>query len=230
MGRATTIAPSILSADFANLARDIARAEDGGADVIHVDVMDGHFVPNLTLGPPVVSSIRRITRLPLDVHLMIDDPGKNVASFIRAGADWISVHVEADLHLHRTLQQVKEMGAHAGVALNPATPLSLLEEILPLADFVLVMSVNPGFAGQEFIPGSLRKIRALRERIDSNGLGVRVEVDGGISADNLRDVLSAGAEIIVAGSAIFNHAGGAGEAVREFRQIADSHARVLETT
>ena len=176
----------------------------GGADLIHVDVMDGHFVPNITIGPPAVASIRKATRLPLDVHLMIENPDRYVDDFVRAGANWISVHVEADIHLDRTLRYLKERGVKAGVAINPGTSLTSLQEILPLADFMLIMTVNPGFGGQKFIPSSLDKIRKLRELIASNEYKARIEVDGGIGPENLRDVLIAGAEIIVAGSAIFN--------------------------
>lgn len=214
------IAPSILSADFANLRHEIEKVERGGADLIHVDVMDGHFVPNITIGPPAVASIRKATGLPLDVHLMIESPGRYVDDFIQAGANWISVHVEADIHLDRTLRHMKERGIKAGVAINPGTSLASLQEILPLADFVLIMTVNPGFGGQKFIPASLNKIGRLRELIASNQYNARIEVDGGIGLENLRDVLVAGAEIIVAGSAIFNPGKDASEAVREFRGIA----------
>ncbi len=225
-----TVAPSILSADFANLAQEIARVEMGGADLLHIDIMDGHFVPNITLGPPVVSSIRKVTKLPLDAHLMIEEPDRYIGDFVRAGANWISVHVEADAHLNRTINHVQELGARAGVALNPGTPLGALEEILAEVDFVLVMSVNPGFGGQQFIPSSLHKIRKLRQFIASNGYRAQIEVDGGIGSNNLQAVLAAGAEIIVAGSAIFNTSTDVTENIREFKRIADSHARVLETT
>jgi len=224
-----SIAPSILSADFAHLADEIRQAEKGGADLLHVDVMDGHFVPNITLGPPVVSSIRKITDLPLDAHLMIEQPARYIDEFVQAGANWISVHVEADVHLNRTIRSIQDQGVQAGVAVNPGTPLSMLEEILPEADFVLVMSVNPGFGGQKFIPSTLQKIRKLREIIASNGYRARIEVDGGIGPGNLRDVISVGAEVVVAGSAIFG-APDIIEAVRGLRQIAESYNRVLETT
>ena len=224
-----SIAPSILSADFAHLADEIRKVEKGGADLLHVDVMDGHFVPNITLGPPVVSSIRKITDLPLDAHLMIEQPARYIDEFVQAGANWISVHLEADVHLNRTIRSIQDQGVQAGVALNPGTPLSMLEEILPEVDFVLVMSVNPGFGGQKFIPSTLQKIRKLREIIASNGYRARIEVDGGIGPGNLRDVISVGAEVVVAGSAIFG-APDIIEAVRGLRQIAESYNRVFETT
>ena len=229
LGRMIKIAPSILSADFANLAQEIERVERGGADVLHVDVMDGHFVPNITLGPPVVSSLRKITELPLDTNLMIQEPSRYISEFIRAGANWLSIHAEADPHLNRTIRYIQNQGARAGVAINPATPLSALEEILPDVDFVLIMSVNPGFGGQQFIPASLQKIRRLREVIASNGCRAEIEVDGGIGPHNLQDVLTAGAEVIVAGSAIFSRGADATEAVRELKKIANCHARVVET-
>jgi ribulose-phosphate 3-epimerase len=228
LGRGIQIAPSILSADFAHLAREIEKVESAGADLVHLDIMDGHFVPNITIGPPVVSSIRRFTVLPLDVHLMIEHPEQYIDGFIHSGVNWMSVHVEADIHLERTLHYIKDNGVRAGVALNPATPLGSLEEILGLADYVLVMTVNPGFGGQEFIPATLKKIRRLRESIVSNGYHVRIEVDGGIGPDNLAQVLAAGADIIVAGSAIFSSAKGASEAVREMKRIAEQHIRGLE--
>jgi ribulose-phosphate 3-epimerase len=209
-----------LSADFARLAQEIEKVEGAGADLIHLDVMDGHFVPNMTIGLPVVASIRKITRLPLDAHLMIDNPGQYLDGFIEAGINWLSVHVEADVHLDRTLRHLRQHGVRAGVALNPATPLSSLEEILPLADFVLIMTVNPGFGGQKFIPSMLKKINRLREIIVSNSYRARIEVDGGIGPDNLRDILSAGAEVIVAGSAIFGSKDAAC-AVRDMKGIAD---------
>lgn len=220
MDRIIEIAPSILSADFARLAAEIGKIERGGADVVHLDVMDGRFVPNLTIGPPVVASIRGCTRLPLDVHLMMARPERFLDPFIEAGADWLSVHVEADVHLDRTLNHIRARGKRPGIALNPATPLALLEEALPLADFVLLMTVNPGFGGQKFIPSMLKKIDRLREMIVSNGYRTRIEVDGGIGPDNLADVLGAGADIIVAGSAVFGHPDGASAGVAEMKGMA----------
>ena len=197
------IAPSILSADFARLADAVHEAEAGGADWIHVDCMDGHFVPNLTIGAPVVKALRKETKLPLDVHLMIEKPEQLVPAFVDAGADYLTVHVEATRHLHRTIQQIRELGAKPGVSLNPATPLSCLDEILPYVDLVLVMSVNPGFGGQAFIPEALNKLRAVRARIDRAGRDIWLEVDGGVKVDNIRGIAEAGADTFVAGSAIF---------------------------
>ncbi|QYO66094.1 ribulose-phosphate 3-epimerase [Leptolyngbya sp. 7M] len=207
------LAPSILSADFANLEDGIRKVESGGATVLHVDVMDGHFVPNITIGLPVVRSLRKATSLIIDTHLMISEPGRYAAQFVEAGADMVSIHVEADPHLHRTLSAIRNAGAKAGIAINPATPLFALEEALPYADFVLVMSVNPGFGGQAFIPTSIAKVRRLREMIRERGLETRIEIDGGIDEHNVLDVVEAGAEIIVAGSAIFGKSNPA-EAVR----------------
>lgn len=211
------IAPSILSADFSRLGEEIEAVESGGAGVLHVDVMDGHFVPNITIGLPVVKSIARATRLPIDTHLMISEPGRYAEQFVTAGAKMVSVHVEADDHLHRTLMSIKAAGALAGVAVNPATPIGSVEEALPFADYVLIMSVNPGFGGQRFIPTSLDKVRRLRRMIDERGLNVRIEIDGGIDLDNIGAVVAAGAEIIVAGSAIFG-AADPQVAVRELRE------------
>ena len=218
------IAPSILAADFAHLAEEVLSAERGGADLLHLDIMDGHFVPNITIGPPVVASIRRITRLPLDVHLMIADPAMYVDDMVRAGANWISVHVEADVHLNRTIQHIRNQGVQAGVVLNPATPISSLEEILPDIDYVLLMSVNPGFGGQAFIPATLQKIRKLKEKITSNRYRARLEVDGGIDTGNIRQVLEAGADIIVTGSAVFRSGRNPEDAVREMKGIANPRA------
>ena len=197
------LAPSILSADFAHLADAVERATEGGASVIHVDVMDGHFVPNLTIGPPVVKSLRRATRLPLDCHLMIDNPDQYIVDFAEAGADWISVHQEVCLHLNRTLTHIKEHGCRAGVVINPATPVETLSEVLDMVDYVLVMSVNPGFGGQKFIPGTLHKMRKLAEIRAARGYAFRIEVDGGVGMDTVGDVVRAGAEILVAGNAVF---------------------------
>ncbi|MGQ0560528.1 MAG: ribulose-phosphate 3-epimerase [Gemmatimonadota bacterium] len=199
------IAPSILSADFARLAEAVKQAEDGGADWIHVDVMDGHFVPNLTFGAPVVKALRKVTKLPLDVHLMIEKPEQLVEAFVDAGAAYLTVHVEAATHLHRTIEQIRESGAKPGVSLNPATPLSMLDEILPYVDLVLIMSVNPGFGGQRYIPTSTQKIAALRRMIEERNLWpLEIEVDGGITAKTLPEVADAGATVVVAGAAVFN--------------------------
>ena len=197
------LAPSILAADFARLGDAIAAATRGGADQIHVDVMDGHFVPNITIGVPVVKSLRKVTALPLDVHLMIMQPDRYLEAFIDAGANMVSVHVEVLPHLHRTVTQIKKLGAKAGVVLNPSTPVSALEEIAPDVDFVLVMSVNPGFGGQVFIPGSLQKIRNVRALLDRAGNKAPIEVDGGIDLTTVASVVDAGAEWLVAGQAIF---------------------------
>jgi ribulose-phosphate 3-epimerase len=197
------IAPSILSADFSRLAEEIEAVEKGGAGVLHVDVMDGHFVPNITIGLPVVKSIAKATKLPIDAHLMISDPGQYAAQFVSAGAKMVSVHVEADANLHRTLMSIKSAGAQAGVVLNPATPVGAVEEALQFVDYVLVMSVNPGFGGQKFIQESVSKVRRLRQMITEKQLDVRIEIDGGIDRSNIETVVGAGAEIIVAGSAIF---------------------------
>ncbi len=211
------IAPSILSADFARLGEEIATVERGGAGVIHVDVMDGHFVPNITVGLPIVKAVRRATTLPVDAHLMITEPGLYAEQFVDAGASMVSVHVEADPHLHRTLDAIRRKGAMAGVAINPATPLGALEEALSFCDYVLLMSVNPGFGGQKFIPTSLDKLRRLRRIMTERGLGARIEIDGGIDRRNIAEIAAAGAEIIVAGSAVFNEPDPA-EAVRSLRE------------
>jgi ribulose-phosphate 3-epimerase len=201
--RLIELAPSILSADFAHLAEQVRSAVEGGASVIHVDVMDGHFVPNITIGPPVVKSLRRATELPLDCHLMIEDPDDYIPAFAGAGADWISVHQEACIHLDRTLHLIKDHDCLAGVVINPATPVETLTEVLDLVDYVLVMSVNPGFGGQKFIPGSLHKMRKLADMRASRRLNFRIEVDGGVAMDTVADVVRAGAEILVAGNAVF---------------------------
>jgi len=201
--RKTMIAPSILSADFARLGEEITAVAKGGADVIHIDVMDGHFVPNITIGPLVVKAVRRITDLPLDVHLMIENADAYLDDFAKAGADWITVHVETGYHLHRTIHRIKELGKKAGAVLNPATPLTSLEEILPDLDLVMLMTVNPGFGGQSFIESSLTKIKQLKKMIDDRGLNVGIEVDGGVSPKTIGPIAAAGANIFVAGSAVF---------------------------
>lgn len=199
------IAPSILSADFSKLGMDIMDVERGGADIIHVDVMDGHFVPNITIGPLVVESIRPITKLPLDCHLMIENPDQYIEAFAKAGADYITVHVEACRHLHRTIQLIKSFGVKPGVVLNPATPVSVLEHVLEEIDMVLLMSVNPGFGGQKFIPSVLTKIKQLREMIDQKGLNVEIEVDGGVNEETAKLCSEAGATVLVAGSAVYGY-------------------------
>ncbi len=199
------LAPSILSADFARLGEQVRAAGDGGASVIHVDVMDGHFVPNLTIGPPIVKSLRKVTKLPLDCHLMIENPDDFIPAFSEAGADWISVHQEACRHLNRTLHLIKSHNCLAGAVINPATPVAALAEVLDIVDYVLVMSVNPGFGGQKFIPGSLHKMRQLAEIRNQQGLAFRIEVDGGVALDTVSEVVRAGGEILVAGNAVFGH-------------------------
>jgi len=198
------ISPSILSADFSRLGEDVQAVDRAGADYIHIDVMDGHFVPNITIGPLVVDALRKVTDKPLDVHLMIENPDLYIADFAKAGADIITVHQEAVPHLHRTVQLIKSLGKKAGVSLNPATPVETLDVILDELDLVLIMSVNPGFGGQSFIPSALDKIRALRQRITERGLSTELEVDGGVKIDNIREVVAAGADVLVAGSAVFN--------------------------
>ncbi len=200
---AIIIAPSILSADFTRLGQEIKQAEEAGADWIHVDVMDGRFVPNITIGQEVVRSIRKSTTLPFDVHLMIVEPEKYIKEFAEAGSDYITVHYEASVHLHRTVQVIKELGKKAGVSINPATPVSVLEDILPDIDLVLIMSVNPGFGGQRFIPEALEKIKKLRDMRFERGLSFIIEVDGGVKVDNAREVVDAGADALVMGSGFF---------------------------
>lgn len=203
--QAKLIAPSILSADFGRLADEIRAVETAGADIIHVDVMDGHFVPNITIGPVVVAAARRATQLPLDVHLMIENPQLYIPEFVKAGANWISVHAEEGYHLDRTLQQIRSLGALAGIALNPATSLAVLDGVIDLADFVLIMTVNPGFGGQSFIEYCKKKISDLRKLIDARGLKTRIEIDGGVGPKNIGELSGLGAEIFVAGSAIFGN-------------------------
>ena len=212
------IAPSILSADFADLGAAVAAAEAGGADYIHVDVMDGHFVPNITFGPPVVAAVRRVTRLPLDVHLMIEAPERYLADFAQAGANILTVHVETCPHLHRTVQQIRELGIKPGVTLNPGTSLMTLCEILPFVDQVLVMTVNPGFGGQSYIETMTNKIARLAEMISEGGFSVDIEVDGGIDASTAPDVVSAGARVLVAGTAVFGHPQGIAAGIAALRQ------------
>ena len=199
------LAPSILSADFARLGEQVRAAGEGGASVIHVDIMDGHFVPNLTIGPPVVKSLRKVTKLPLDCHLMIENPDEFIPAFADAGADWISVHQEACRHLDRTLHLIKNHGCLAGVVINPATPVDTLAEVFDIIDYVLVMSVNPGFGGQKFIPSTLHKMRRLAEIRGQRDLHYRIEVDGGVALNTVSDVVRAGAEILVAGNAVFGN-------------------------
>jgi ribulose-phosphate 3-epimerase len=199
------LAPSILSADFARLGAAVEAVTEGGATILHVDVMDGHFVPNITIGPPVVASLRKATNLPLDVHLMIEDPDKFIPAFVDAGADWISVHQEACVHLHRTLELILSHNVNAGVVINPATPVGTLDEVLDMVHHVLVMSVNPGFGGQKFIPFTLDKVRKLVTMRTARRAGFRIEIDGGIAADTIADAVRAGVEILVAGNAVFGH-------------------------
>jgi ribulose-phosphate 3-epimerase len=207
--------PSILSADFAHLADQIAAAERGGGTTIHVDIMDGHFVPNLTIGPPVVASLRKATKLPLDCHLMIDNPNEYIAAFAEAGANWVSVHYEACPHLHRTLELILHHGMKPGVVLNPATRVDLITEVLPMVHHVLIMSVNPGFGGQEFIPFSLEKVRQLVRLRHERNLRFKIEIDGGVAHDTVASIVKAGAELLVAGNAVF----GAGQPERDARAL-----------
>ena len=211
------IAPSILSADFTRLAEAIDAVKSGGARMLHVDVMDGHFVPNITIGLPVVKSIRKATDLTIDTHLMIEEPGRWAVEFVKAGADMVSVHVEADAHLQRTLTAISDAGAKAGIAINPGTPLDAIWECLPYADFVLLMSVNPGFGGQKFVPTMLDKVRRLRRMINERELDVRIEIDGGIDENNIGKVVEAGAEMIVAGTAVF----GGGDPAKAVRTLVE---------
>jgi ribulose-phosphate 3-epimerase len=215
------LAPSILSADLARLGEQAQAAVSGGATLLHVDVMDGHFVPNLTIGPPVVRSLRKVVDVPLDVHLMIENPDEYIPAFVEAGADWISVHQEACRHLNRTLNLIRSHDVLAGVVINPATPVQTLGEVLDLVDYVLVMSVNPGFGGQKFIPGSLEKVRKLATMRAAKGLGFRIEIDGGIAPDTIGDAVRNGVEVLVAGSAVFGK-GDPATNVRELLKLATS--------
>lgn len=203
MKQTVRIAPSILSADFSKLGEEVAAIEAAGADWVHIDVMDGHFVPNLTFGAPVVSCLRKVTKMPFDVHLMVEAPQNYIADFAKAGADILTVHLETAPHLHRVIQAIKEAGLKAAVSLNPSTPLCLLEEILPDLDMVLLMSVNPGFGGQAFIPSSLEKVRKLRQMLDAKALKTDIQVDGGVTPDNAAQLIAAGATVLVAGSAVY---------------------------
>ena len=214
------ILPSILSADFARLGDEIAKVESGGAGMLHVDVMDGHFVPNMTLGPHVVESIRKVTRSVLDVHLMITDPDRYAPLFVEAGADQVSVHYEAATHLDRTVRNIQSLGARAGVVLNPATPVGVLEDMLDVVDYVLVMSVNPGFGGQKFIPNSLKKIRRLDKMRQERSLPFRIEIDGGVNLENVGEIVRAGCDWLVAGSSVF-HSADSASAVRDLQRAAD---------
>ncbi|HEY3121427.1 MAG TPA: ribulose-phosphate 3-epimerase [Vicinamibacteria bacterium] len=212
------LAPSILAADLGHLADQVARAERGGAGLVHVDVMDGHFVPNLSFGIPVVAGLRRATKLPIDVHLMIEHADLYVDAFVDAGATWVSVHVEAMPHLQRTVARLRERGCRPGAALNPATPLAALDEILPELDYVVVMTVNPGFGGQRFLPSGLDKVRRLRQRARERGLRTEIEIDGGVDAGNARALVEAGADVLVAGTAVF----GEGDAEAGARRLLDA--------
>jgi len=217
-GNQIKLAPSILSADFARLGEQIAEATKAGADYIHIDVMDGHFVPNITIGAPVVASLRSWTHLPLDVHLMIEQPERYISHFADSGADIITVHVEACPHLHRTIQVIKELGVKAGVALNPASSLSMVDEIMPQVDLILIMSVNPGFGGQAFIPETLEKINRLRRMLDSRKVDAELEVDGGITINNASSIVKAGGRVLVIGTSVFNAKEGMSQALQKIRE------------
>jgi len=218
------LAPSILAADLADLGRAISQCEQGGADLVHVDVMDGHFVPNLTFGVPVVAALSGRTELPIDVHLMVSNPDRLLDDYLDAGSSWVSVHVEAAVHLDRTMARIRSRGAKAGVVLNPSTPLGVLDDILPVVDFVLLMSVNPGFGGQPFVPYVLDKARRLRRQIDDRGLAVEIELDGGVGPGNIADVVAAGVDVCVAGSAVFGTADPVAQ-MHELRRLARGAGR-----
>lgn len=218
MKKQIKLAPSILSADFARIGEQVTEVIEAGADYIHIDVMDGHFVPNITIGAPVLASIRPLTSLPLDVHLMITHPERYISDFTAAGADIVTVHVEACTHLHKTVQSIKELGIKAGVSLNPATSLSTIEEILPYVDLILIMSVNPGFGGQDFIPATLPKIAKLRRILDDKKLSAELEVDGGVNIDNAPGIVQAGADVLVAGNSIFKSREGISRALQNLRE------------
>ena len=218
-GNQIKLAPSILSADFARLGEQVAEATKAGAYYIHIDVMDGHFVPNITIGAPVVASLRSWTHLPLDVHLMIEQPERYISHFVDSGADIITVHVEACPHLHRTIQVIKELGVKAGVALNPASSLSMLDEIMPQVDLILIMSIDPGFGGQAFLPETLEKINRLRRMLDSRKVDAELEVDGGITINNAASIVKAGGRVLVVGTSVFNAKGGVSQALQKLREI-----------
>jgi ribulose-phosphate 3-epimerase len=230
MTQAIKIAPSILAADFARLAEAVESAEAAGADYIHVDVMDGHFVPNITVGPPVVQAVRRVTQLPLDVHLMISDPIRYISAFAEAGADVLTVHVEATAHLHRVLQQIRSLGVRPGVALNPATPATAIGEVLNDVGLVLVMTVDPGFGGQKLIGRAVHKIAQVREMLDQARSDAELEVDGGVGPQTTEEVVAAGANVLVTGSAVFGTAGGVAAAIKTLRDAARRGQRVRATT
>lgn len=217
------LAPSILSADFAHLAQEVAAAEAAGADYIHVDVMDGHFVPQITMGPLVVEALRKVTGLTLDVHLMVEEPRNHLQAFAEAGADILTVHQEAEIHLHRTVDKIRRLGVKPGVSLNPMTPIAQIEEVLPYVDLVLLMTVNPGFGGQEFIPSMLEKIERMRRLLDERGLSCELEVDGGINVETAPQVVAAGARVLVTGEAVFESREGIGSAIKALRESIGTH-------